>query len=205
MLDFCLVVCLLPQVAAAECLASIPPKIRKSCIKSQAWLQNMHKCMIIYREWIILFFTAHYLAWTNLPVKKEQMISYSVWIWQMHGIASCQLIPPVCGSVFRLPEHWCTVLRFCFWMNPPPVLIPKVHKMSICWFRNLPQAEQLFSYAHIGNPALFSTFIKAVVSIQNTGWIFSWYDGFIHFVCCNDAYFRNWNVVFDRKCVDAWH
>lgn len=36
MLDFCLVVCLLPQVAAAECLASIPPKIRKSCIKSQA-------------------------------------------------------------------------------------------------------------------------------------------------------------------------
>lgn len=45
--------------------------------------------------------------------------------------------------------------------------------------------------AHIGNPALFSTFIKAVVSIQNIGWIFSWYDGFIHLVCCNDAGIRN--------------
>ena len=45
--------------------------------------------------------------------------------------------------------------------------------------------------AHIGNPALFAAFLKAAVSSQNTGWILSWYDGFIYLVCCNDACIRN--------------
>ena len=39
---------------------------------------------------------------------------------------------------------------------------------------------------YAGNSALFSTFLKAVVSIPNTCRIFRRNAGFLHLVCCND-------------------
>ena len=151
---------------------------------------------------------ARFLVWIGLPAKREQRIFCNGWIWKRHRIAGCQPILPVCGSVFLWPELWYTVPGYCSWTNQPPDLILKVHKMSILCSRNLPQAEQLFSYALI-NCAMrrksvlhTGSWIRAVYSRQEISGSFApWFPIKWKYGWKQAVYQRIWNIRKPEKTV----